>query len=224
MAVTREDALRIGNRRSSWYVYRVVRKFVTVVLYRYCRVSVAGSVPTDGNTILAATHRSHLDSLLLSGVTPRRIRALGKDELFRIPGVGWMCAALGAVPVERGAADREAIKQSIELIDGGEPFLVFPEGSRQIGDDIREIFDGAAYLASKTNAAIVPVAIHGTDVVLPSGQRWPRRAEVTIVVGDALTVEPNDKGRVPRSEIRRVTEDLRLHLDKAMHEAAATPR
>lgn len=223
MAIDRDTALEIGNRRSSWFVYRAVRWLVSTVLYRYCRVRASGTVPTSGLVILAPTHRSHLDSLLLSGITARRIRALGKEELFRIPVVGWFCAALGAVPVERGAADREAIRQSIDLIAGGEPFLVFPEGSRQVGTEIAEIFDGVAYLASKTRAQIVPVAIHGTGEVLPSGARFPRRAEVSIVIADPIEIEINDRGRVARSELRRVTDDLRSRLQKAMDEAAVLP-
>ena len=70
-----------------------------------------------GPTILAPVHRSHLDSVLVACQSRRRIRALGKESLFTTPGVSYVCAALGAIPVRRGEADRDALQAARALLD-----------------------------------------------------------------------------------------------------------
>ncbi|MEY4251507.1 MAG: hypothetical protein RL691_388, partial [Actinomycetota bacterium] len=70
-----------------------------------------------------------------------------------------MLSALGAFPVTRGSADREALKRCIAVLEAGEPLVLFPEGTRQSGPIVQPLFDGAAYVAVKAGVPIIPVGI-----------------------------------------------------------------
>jgi 1-acyl-sn-glycerol-3-phosphate acyltransferase len=114
----------------------------------------------------------------------RRIHWLGKKELFAWPIIGWTAAHGGVHPVERGAADIEAFRLAQRIIDEGNILFVFPEGTRSPDGTLQEAQDGAAVLALRTGASIVPIAIAGSHRVWPRGQKLPRPGgHVTIRVG-----------------------------------------
>lgn len=234
MAVDRSDstALRdwafgVGDRRSSLRTYRAVRTVSRTILLPYLSVEAENTDVLDrtGPMILAPVHRSHLDSVLVATLCRRRLRALGKESLFATPGVGWMCAALGAIPVRRGAADREALKAAKALLDRGESMFVFPEGGRFEGSDpierntVQTLFDGAAWLASRTGAEVVPIGIAGTADALGPGQRFIRRARVGISVGDPLAAPIGESGRAKRQQLGEFTARLRAALQERQNRA-----
>src|SRR3546814_19148923 len=91
---------------------------------------------------------------------------------------------LGAFPVHRGSADRDALKACTDIVSGGSPLVMFPEGTRQSGPKVEELFDGTAYVAAKTGVPIIPVGIGGSEVMLPKGAKLPRRSKLVLVVGE----------------------------------------
>ncbi len=222
-AKSQEWALATGRRRSSLLFYRVIRFLSRVVLFRYFRVRSRGAehLALDGPVIVAPVHRSNLDSPLIAGLTRRRLRALGKESLFVSPISAWVCAALGAIPLRRGEADRVAMRAARDLLDAGEMLIVFPEGSRQTGNEVAGVFDGMSYLASKTGAIIVPVGIAGTEAAMGSDARFPRRTRVAIVVGELI---PSPPGRLSRPRLadfsEAVAERLQASFDEAIELAA----
>ena len=223
-AELRERALARGSRRSSLLFYRVARSFLRLVVNPYLRMRSENTEVLDlpGATILAPVHRSNLDSALLATHSSRRIRALGKESLFTTPGVAWVCAALGAIPVRRGEADRDALKAAKGLLDDGETMIVFPEGGRQQGSEIAELFDGAAWLSARTGARVIPVGIAGTGAAMPEGARWIRRSTVAIVPGDPMEAPVGEGGkRVSRAQLQDFTAELANQLQKAQDRAEA---
>lgn len=204
-------------------IYRAFRGFLRRVVapYLHLRSENAEVLELPGPTILAPAHRSHLDSVLIATLTSRRIRALGKESLFTTPGVGYVCAALGAIPVKRGAADKDAMKAALGLLDNGESMIVFPEGGRQHGNEIGQLFDGAAWLASRTGARVVPIGVAGTDQVLPQGAKRFHRSNVAIVVADPMELAGNEGRRPNRKQLQAFTEQLRVELQKAQDRAVA---
>lgn len=209
-----EYALRVGEAPSAMRVYRFVVGFIRIVLNRYFRVDLRGHVDNlkvDGPLILAPVHRSNLDSLLVGGASTRRCRALAKHTMFTSKPFAWLISSLGAFPVERGTADREALRAARMLLDNGEAMFVFPEGTRQEGRDVGEIYDGVAYLSAKTGARVVPVGIAGTAEAMPKGVRFPRREKVVLQVGEIL--EP------PTATGKRVTVSDRAEFSRRLGEA-----
>ena len=204
--------------------YRFVRRSIRVVLHPWLRVTAANTEVLDrpGPTILAPVHRSHLDSALVATQSRRRIRALGKQSLFTTPGVSWVCAALGAIPVRRGEADRDALAAARSLLDRGESMIVFPEGGRKAGNTVVDLFDGAAWLAARTGAPVVPIGVAGTDRALPQGARFIHRSRVGIVVGEPLDAPVGENGkRVSRQQLRDFTAELTTRLQAAQDAAVA---
>ncbi|MGH1501973.1 MAG: lysophospholipid acyltransferase family protein [Acidimicrobiales bacterium] len=221
-AELREKAFATGDRASSLRVYRVVHKLIRLVLHPLLRVRWTGSevLETPGPLILAPVHRSHLDSVLVATTCRRRIRALGKESLFTVPVLSFFCAALGAIPVRRGQADREALAAAKALLDRGEAMIVFPEGGRQNGHDIAELFDGAAWLAARTGAKVVPIGISGTGEAMPEGAKMIRRSTVGIVVGELMDPPVGATGkRANRDDMRAFTDQLAVKLAEVQEQA-----
>ncbi|MDH3678668.1 MAG: 1-acyl-sn-glycerol-3-phosphate acyltransferase [Acidimicrobiia bacterium] len=220
----RAQAMARGDRRSSLLFYRTVRGAIRAIVNPWLRVRAENTHVLDrpGPTILAPVHRSHLDSALVATQSSRRIRALGKQSLFTTPVVSYVCAALGAIPVRRGEADRDALAAAKMLLDRGESMIVFPEGSRRAGNEIGELFDGAAWLAARSGAPVVPIGITGTQAALPTGAKFLHRSDVAIVVGEPLPAPVGEDGkRASRQQLREFTAELTEQLQKAQDAAVA---
>jgi len=203
-------------------LYRIARALVLTPMRLVFRVRVRGrvKVPRRGAYVVAPSHRSLMDIFFTGYVTPRRIRFMAKQELYQNRALAWLWTALGGFPVERGSADRSALRAAQTALEGGEPVAIFPEGTRKHGPEIGELFDGAAYVAARARVPVVPVAIAGSEEILPSGSSRPRLHRVAVVIGDPL-VPPDHDGRVHRREVKQVTDQLRIELQKRFEEARA---
>ena len=108
------------------------------------------------------------------------------------------------------------------MLDEGDAMLIFPEGTRQDGDGIGEIFDGTAWLSAKTGAPVVPVGIVGTYEAMPAGTKIPKRIPVVAFVGEAIDPPINrEGGRVKRSDMTKWTVELKIALEDCQREARA---
>ena len=174
------------------------------------RVEGAHHVPARGPVLLAGNHSGILDGPLVFFLSPRPTSLLTKSEVF----VGhWAraCGWLSLVPVHRGQADRTALKAGLAVLEGGGALGVFPEGTRGTGS-FDTVADGLAYLALRSGAPVVPIAVHGTGDALPRGRVLPRfRAPVRVVYGPPLHLDPTGDPRA-RSTVRAAAEQLRLAL------------
>ena len=203
-------------------VYKAVLTFIRRVMNPYFRVEVHGhpdSLKVDGPLLIAPVHRSNLDSMLVAGASTRRCRALAKHTMFKNKAFAWLIASLGAFPVERGTADREALRAARMLLDNGEAMIVFPEGTRQEGQQVGEIFDGVAYLAAKTGARVVPIGIAGTGEAMGKGTKVPKRVNVVMQVGQVMEPPTATGKRVTVGDRARFTSELSSTLQDLMDEA-----
>ncbi len=205
-----------GNSASSRAFYQFGR-FVVVSFCRiWMRMTVEGreNVPKEGAFVLAPIHRSYLDTPIASGCTRRRLRFMGKDSLWKKQPYRWMLSALGAFPVSRGTADREAIARCIKVLEGGDALVLFPEGERKEGPVVQPLFDGAAYVACKAGVPIVPVGIGGSERVMGKGAKfiWPYK--VHVVIGEPIAVPPAVDGRMPRASVKETSARLHAELQR----------
>lgn len=174
------------------------------------RVEGAEHVPAEGPVILAGNHSGILDGPLVFFVSPRPTRLLTKAEVF-VGGWARACGWLGLIPVHRGRADRAALQAGLAHLADGGALGVFPEGTRGTGA-LEQVADGVAYLALRSGAPVVPIAVTGTLAALPRGKKVPAwRAPVRVVFGPPVTVLPTGDPRA-RSTVRDAAEQLRLAL------------
>ena len=209
--------------RAQLAAYALVRNASVAFARVFWRLSVEGleHVPAAGPFVLAPVHRSNVDTFLVAAVTRRRLRYMGKDSLFRRRFWGWLFGALGAFPVHRGTADREALNRCVEVLRGGEPLVVYPEGTRRTGPAVADLYDGAAYLAARTGAPVVPVGIGGSDAAMPVSARLPRPGRVHLVVGPPLAAPTAEGGRAGRKAVRDLTASLAAELQRLYDAARA---
>lgn len=142
-------------------LYRAIVTVFAGYYHLFYRLRVEGReyVPRQGPVILFANHGSWNDIPLLAIAAPRPVRYMAKAELFRIPVLGRIFRYLGAFPVKRGAADRQAIRMALAVLEAGDLLGIFPEGTRVQTGQSGRAEPGVAYLAWKSGAPVVPAAI-----------------------------------------------------------------
>lgn len=230
-STTSTSTMEMG--RGARATYRVLRSLLYAVCRVWFRVTVIGSenIPAFGGYVLApGAHRSILDTPLAALAGPRTLRYMGAENYFNIPVFGFFLRSMGGFAVERAMTDRAALRAAESVLENGEPLVVFPEGTRQQGPTIETLKEGASFLACRAGVPIVPVGLGGADRALPKGRRIARPTRIVIVVGEPLyppTAEGDSgtggRGRVKRSAVRALTEQLRTNLqqlfDEAQHQA-----
>ena len=186
-------------------------------------------IPVDGPVIIAPSHRSNIDTPIIGAAMKRDSRFMAKASIFKSPFWTSFIVGLGGFPVRRGSFDRSTLKYAMTALERGEMLVVFPEGARQEGPRIRPVFEGAVWLAGRAGAPIVPVGIGGSHGVMPIGVKIPRPQKVVVVFGEPIWVgEPGEAGRVKRSRLEEVADELReavqLVFDDAQHRAGTPNR
>ena len=151
------------DQRTHWYnrfMYRLLKYLLWGVFKLWNRITIEGveNIPA-GACVWAPNHRSYIDTPLQACV-PRRLRFMGKESMWKNRFFGWLFTTIGCFPVSRGSADRAALVTALGVLESGTDAVVaFPEGERKDGPRVFPLFDGAAYLATKTQVPIVPVGI-----------------------------------------------------------------
>jgi 1-acyl-sn-glycerol-3-phosphate acyltransferase len=183
--------------RSELLLYHVLRSTAVGIsrLYLPGRVVGAANLPAEGAYLLAPVHRSYIDWLIVARVTRRRrLRYIAKAELWRSKFVGRLLETCGCFPVNRSGADREALERCQAVLAGGEPLVMFPEGTRRSGPVVRDLREGVAYLALRAGVPVVPVGVGGAERVMPRGSTIPRPRRVEVVVGEPVWPPPEPAG------------------------------
>jgi 1-acyl-sn-glycerol-3-phosphate acyltransferase len=212
-----------GQTRFERIAYAVFRAVICGFTRVFTRLTIEGieNLPTTGAYVLAPVHRSYVDTPITACVTRRRIRFMGKQEVWESRWAGWLASTLGAFPVARGTADREALKRSIATLEGGEPLVLFPEGERKDGLQVQPLFDGAAYVAAKAGVPIIPIGIGGSARVMPRHAKMIHPAKVCVVIGAPIFAEVGESGRASRAAIASVTAELSVELQRMFDRAEA---
>jgi len=208
-------------------IYRFLRVLVHGINRLAFRTTVDGAanVPAVGPVIIAPVHRSFIDFFVASEVTRRKLHYMAKDSLWRNRWLARILPAVGAFPVHRESADREALRRAQQVLEAGEVLILFPEGERRTGPVVADLHEGVAFLAARTGATVVPVGIGGSASVMPKGKKVPRPRHIHLVVGEPLDPPPRTGGgRTSRSRIHRLTEDLTVSIQNLYDRSVAVTR
>lgn len=167
-----------------WFQWVAV-PFVELAYRIHFRLKIVGreNIP-EGGCVICPNHKHNSDPPLAAAAISHRhcIRIMAKKELFDIRGLGWLITWLGAFPVDRSRADLTAIKTALQSVKDGGKLIIFPQGTRGATED--EAKDGAAMLALKTKAPIVPMYIT---------ENKHRHKRVTIVIGKPFQPDPKSR-------------------------------
>jgi 1-acyl-sn-glycerol-3-phosphate acyltransferase len=170
------------------------------------RLDVDRRWPGRGPYVVVANHQSMLDILMLSRL-PREMKWVAKEELFRIPWVGWMLRMSGDIAIRRGDAESggEALAKAKAYLARGMNVMIFPEGTRSAKGTLLPFKSGAFRLAIEAGVPVLPIAVHGTAEGMPKGGPWvrPCRAFARILAPVETAGRGVDATTAVRDEVRR---------------------
>lgn len=190
----------------------ILREIVLAVLRPVLSLRLIGveNVPSDGPLLVASNHLSNADPIILEAAFPRPLFFLGKAELFRNPFFRWVLRRFGGIPLERGSADRAALRRARAVLERGIALGIYPEGERSKTAALVKGLPGAGLIALQSAAPVLPVAIYGTEFFPVNGDVPPRRPRslprgVTVHFGSPMHIpERVDGKRVTAEEATRL--------------------
>ncbi len=197
MGRSREPAINL----MLYYLFKFTVVSPMLRLYFRGRIHGAENVPKSGPLIIVANHASDFDPPILSCAVRRPVSYMAKEELFKVPALGQAIRLYGAYPVKRGSADRSAIREALKQLDQGWGVGIFLQGTRTSDGRIPHPKIGAALIAAKAQAPLVPVSLWGTHRILAKGSPMPRPVPLTIRIGEPIAPPTS----TDRQELEAVT-------------------
>lgn len=158
-------------------------------IYFQGRIYGADQVPLRGPLVVVANHASYFDPPFISNCVRRPVAWMAKEELFQIPIFRTLITWYGAYPVKRGAGDRRALQAALNALEQGWAVGVFLEGTRTPDGRIHDPKLGAALIAAKAQAPLLPVCLWGTQEILKNSP-FPRPAPITVRIGTPIPPPP----------------------------------
>jgi len=182
-------------------VYWTTHAAVRAVWKLYGRWRVIGRdyIPATGPVIIASNHVSFLDPPLVGAAIMRECAFMARHDLFHGRFFGWYLPRLGAFPIHREAADRQAIRTALNALSRGLVLVLFPEGTRSIDGQLQAGEAGVALLVQKSGAPVIPTAVIGPERMLPVDAKRMTRVPLKCVFGQPLHFDKS----VPKDEIVR---------------------
>lgn len=206
--------VRDDDRRPLRYVIAagLGREYLRLLSWRRIRIEGEDNIPESGPLLVACNHTSNRDPVLFGAYFPRTLFAMAKREMYLNAPIAWFLAGCNCIPVDRGGADRRAVSRALDVLRRGRRLLIFVEGTRSRDGTMHRAEAGVGFLARKSGAPVLPVAIEGTDShgsrrgILRRGEivvRYGEPFDVDLTKGDDAAVADQIAGRIaellPRS-------------------------
>lgn len=189
------------------FVYEAIRWFAIFVFHLTARMHLRGlyNIPRRGAFIIASNHLAWTDIPLIAMHVPRKVVYMAKEEYFSSK-IAWLVRFLGAFPVKRGEADRQALRAAEEQLKKDNILVIFPEGTRSRTRTMATAHAGMGLIALRTGTPVVPVAIWGSENALKK-----LRAPITISYGKPMILRPKGK-KITREDIDEATQKVMLAI------------
>jgi len=199
--------LTLGRR-----LFRVFgRNLVKLLSFYMLDATVSGmeNFPKHGPALVVINHLGDADAVLLAASIPMTIDGMGKIELNEHWLVGPFFRAYGVIWVHRGKPDRKAIRAVLDGLSQGRMIALAPEGRQSLVGGLEAGTEGAAFLALKSGAPVVPVAMTGTENENVYNGKWWKRAKATLRVGRPFYLkEYDDRQTTLREGTKQIMESL----------------
>ena len=177
------------------------------------------NVPAEGPAIIASNHLSYADWLFMPLTLNRKVTFVAKAEYFTTPGIkGWLqrhfFSGAGAVPIDRSGADAAAgaMMSAKRVLESGELFGIYPEGTRSHDGRLYRGRTGVARLAIETGVPVIPVAVLGTDIVAPPGKKFGSWTRPMVRYGKPLDFSRYQGLENDRFVLRSATDEIMYEI------------
>jgi len=172
-------------------------------------------IDKDKAYIYIPNHLSVFDIFALLVCLPVDFKFIFKEELMRVPILGWAMRRAGYISISRSspAKARRSVKQAVHMVKNGASLVIFAEGTRSKDGHLQPLKKGAFQLAISSGSSIVPVAIKGSNKVMPKGAFKLKKGFITIQLGTPISTVNYERKTMPEL-IERVTGCLRAMLEE----------
>lgn len=217
--VWRPDLVELPRLTLARRLFRfLARLLAKLIVFVTMNATVRGleNFPNQGPALIVINHLGDADAVLLAASLPAAVDGMGKIELNDHRLVGPVFRAYGVIYVHRGRPDRKAIRAALDGLAEGRMVSLAPEGRQAVAGKLEEGTEGAAFLAMKSGAPIVPVAMTGTENENLYNRKWWRRARVTLSVGKPFKLtEQADRQKMLREGTAQIMESLAALLPES---------
>lgn len=198
-------------------LYLLARPFVLAAMRILIGFRIEGleHVPKHGPALVICNHLHNSDPILLVAAYPRPLLWMAKKEVFGVPVIGWIADSAGAFPVDRGHADRKALRNAERLLSEGFVVGVFPEGTRSVTGGLKDVYPGVAIIATRTGVPIIPTVIHGSETLPFNGRKGRKRIQgrphVTVRIGEPFHLPERAAGE-RRQSMSQLTDLMMMRV------------
>lgn len=201
-------------------LYTIVRNTARLLCIIYFRLKATGleNIPKKRGFILASNHSSFLDPVVLAAASPRQLHFMAKDDLFKVPFLGWFVSLLNAFPVKRGRQSSAAFKEAVKRLRERGVLLIFPEGRRSDKDVFGQAKGGVGLLALKAEVPIIPALIEGADAAMPRDVRFPRPVPIKVHFGRSIDCGKFVNAHSKRNMYRQISDEVMQRIIELKHE------
>jgi|TARA_Y100000310_G_scaffold288345_1_gene313888 1-acyl-sn-glycerol-3-phosphate acyltransferase len=194
------------------------RTICTTVNLWFKEVKSLQNIPKKGAFIVAANHASYMDHLIIVCTLikhlNRKVHFLSKKEHFDNPLKAAWHRYAGAIPLDRQAGGKEALRWAIKALKKGKIIAIHPEGTRTLNGKLQKAKTGAARLALAAKVPIIPVGLIGTFEILPKGKYIPKLKRGTINIGKPLYFDKYYNKKITKGLLRKITNDIMKEIAK----------
>ena len=173
---------------------RIIAKIIMSIVSAIFRIELVGAhnMPKEGPCIACLNHISMFDPIAASIAMERPIRFIGKQELFKIPVVGWYLKSINVIPIKRGSGDIGAVKASLKALKDGEVLGTFPTGTREKKNPNAQVKPGVVLIALKAGVPVIPIHIQANYRIF---------SKVRITVGEAVDLAAYEGRKLSQDEM-----------------------
>jgi len=202
-----------------WVKNGLLGPLVTTVF----RPSITGvvNVPREGAAIIVCNHLSFVDSIFLPLAIPRKMTFLAKSDYFTGKGirgaiVKWFMTSAGQLPIDRsgGKASEASLNTGLGVLAEGRVLGIYPEGTRSPDGRGYRGRTGVARMVLEAHVPVIPVAVVGTDEVMPLGAKLPKVKKVSVVIGEPMDFSRFEGLENDRFVLRSITDEIVYRINE----------